>query len=162
MRAAYEAGAPGSLLNRLFHDALHAGKSARAQTTIAESPASVSSAGAALAQQVFGDLKGRRVLIVGAGKVGELAARNLAARGAELVAVVEPLRGAWAGAGASDSARRAVPMERLADELASRRRRRRVHERAGLPDRARATCASARDGRSSSSTSPSRATSIRP
>jgi hypothetical protein len=48
----------GSLLNRLFHDALHAGKKARAQTTIAESPASVSSAAAALAQQVFGDLNG--------------------------------------------------------------------------------------------------------
>ena len=32
--------APGPLLNRLFHDALHAGKKARAQTTIAESPAS--------------------------------------------------------------------------------------------------------------------------
>src|SRR5439155_11369736 len=75
------------LLNRLFHDALHAGKKARAQTTIAENPASVSSAGAALAQQVFGELTGRRVLIVGAGKVGELAARSLAARGAELVAV---------------------------------------------------------------------------
>ena len=58
VRAAYEAGATGPLLNRLFHDALHAGKRARAQTTIAESPASVSSAGAALAQQVFGDLDG--------------------------------------------------------------------------------------------------------
>src|SRR5205085_10300150 len=67
----------GSLLNRLFHDALHAGKKARAQTTIAESPASVPSAGAALAQQVFGELAGRRVVIVGAGKVGELAARGL-------------------------------------------------------------------------------------
>src|SRR5262249_38001723 len=88
VRSAYESGAPGSLLNRLFHDALHAGKRARAQTTIAESPASVSSAAAALAQQVFGDLDGRRVVIVGAGKVGELAARSLSARGAEVHAVV--------------------------------------------------------------------------
>ena len=33
VRAAYEAGSPGPLLNRLFHDALHAGKRARSQTT---------------------------------------------------------------------------------------------------------------------------------
>ncbi|MFL6014348.1 MAG: glutamyl-tRNA reductase, partial [Gaiellaceae bacterium] len=118
VRAAYEAGAPGSLLSRLFHDALHAGKRARAQTTIAESPASVSSAAAALAQQVFGDLKGKRVLIVGAGKVGELAARSLSMRGAELVAVVnrseergDELARAYGAA--------AVPTERLADELAT-------------------------------------------
>jgi glutamyl-tRNA reductase len=87
VRAAHEAGAPGALLNRLFRDALHAGKRARTQTTIAESPASVSSAGAALAQQVFGDLSGRRVLVVGAGKVGELSARSLAARGAVVATV---------------------------------------------------------------------------
>jgi glutamyl-tRNA reductase len=87
VRAAYEAGAAGPLLNRLFHDALHAGKRARTQTTIAESPASVSSAGAALAQQVFGELTGRAVLVVGAGRVGELAARALASRGAHIIAV---------------------------------------------------------------------------
>ncbi len=118
VRVAYEAGAPGPLLNRLFRDALHAGKKARAQTTIAESPASVSSAGAALAQQVFGDLTGRRVVIVGAGKVGELAARSLAARGAQVVAVANRSE-----ARGHDVARRfgaqAIPIERLADELAS-------------------------------------------
>jgi glutamyl-tRNA reductase len=87
VRAAYEAGVPDALLNRLFHDALHAGKKARTQTTIAESPASVPAAGAALAQQVFGELRGRPVLVVGAGRVGELAARSLASRGARIVAV---------------------------------------------------------------------------
>ncbi|MHB8642572.1 MAG: glutamyl-tRNA reductase [Gaiellaceae bacterium] len=87
VRDAYEAGAAGPLLSRLFHDGLHAGKRARTQTTIAENPASVSSAGAALAQQVFGELANRRVLLVGAGKVGELAARSLVARGAVVVVV---------------------------------------------------------------------------
>jgi glutamyl-tRNA reductase len=87
VRSAYEAGAVGALLNRLFHDALHAGKRARAQTTIAENPASVPAAGAALAQQVFGELGGRHVLVIGAGKVGELAARGLATRGARIAAV---------------------------------------------------------------------------
>jgi glutamyl-tRNA reductase len=84
VRAAYEAGATGPVLDRLFHQALHAGKKVRAETAISESPASVSSAAAALAAQVFGDLAGCRVLLVGAGKISELAARNLAARGAEI------------------------------------------------------------------------------
>ena len=92
VRAAYEVGSPDALLNRLFNDALHAGKKARAQTTIAESPASVPAASASLAQQVFGELGGRNVLLVGAGKVGELSARALTARGARLVAVANRSR----------------------------------------------------------------------
>ena len=58
VRAAYEAGATGPVLDRLFRQALHAGKKVRTETAIAESPASVSSAAAALAQQVFGELDG--------------------------------------------------------------------------------------------------------
>ncbi len=84
VRAAYERGAPGTLLDRLFRQALHAGKKARTHTAIAESPASVSAAAAALAQQVFGELDGRRILLVGAGKVSDLAARNLLSRGARI------------------------------------------------------------------------------
>jgi glutamyl-tRNA reductase len=87
VRDAYEAGAPGPILDRLFRQALHAGKKVRAETAIGESPASVSSAAAALAQQVFGELDGCRVLLAGAGHVAELAARSLVARGAEVVYV---------------------------------------------------------------------------
>jgi glutamyl-tRNA reductase len=85
VRAAYEAGSPGQLLDRVFRQALHVGRKVRAQTAIGESPASVSSAAAALAEQVFGDLEGSRILLIGAGKVGEQAARNLRTRGAEIV-----------------------------------------------------------------------------
>jgi glutamyl-tRNA reductase len=87
VRTAHEAGAPGPLLNRLFHDAVRAGKRARSQTTIGESPSSVPAAGAALAQQVFGELSGRSVLVIGAGTVGEAAARSLAGRGARIASV---------------------------------------------------------------------------
>jgi glutamyl-tRNA reductase len=87
VRAAYDAGAAGPLLGRLFRQAVHAGKKVRAQTAIGESPASVSAAGAALAQQVFGNLAGRRILLVGAGETSELAARNLISRGAEIAFV---------------------------------------------------------------------------
>ena len=87
VRAAYEVGAAGPLLDRLFRQALHAGRRARVETAIGESPASVPAAAAALAQQVFGELSGRRVLVVGAGKMSELAARNLVSRGASIAAV---------------------------------------------------------------------------
>src|SRR5207253_7609495 len=84
VRAAYEAGSAGLLLDRVFRQALHAGRKVRAQTAIGESPASVSAAAAALAEQVFGRLEGRSILLLGAGKVSEQAARNLRSRGAEI------------------------------------------------------------------------------
>jgi len=87
VRAAFEAGAPGPLLDRLFRHALHVGKRVRSQTSIGESPSSVSAAAAALAQQVFGELAGRRILVIGAGKMSELTARNLVSRGATVAVV---------------------------------------------------------------------------
>jgi glutamyl-tRNA reductase len=92
VRNAFEAGSPGPVLDRVFRQALHVGKRVRAETAIAESPASVAAAGVALAQQVFGDLDGRKVLIVGAGETSELVARNLASRGAEIAVVANRTR----------------------------------------------------------------------
>jgi glutamyl-tRNA reductase len=87
VRGAHHLGATGPILDRLFRDALHAGRKARTETAIGESPASVSSAAAALAEQVFGELGGRSVLVVGAGEAGELAIKSLAARGAAIAFV---------------------------------------------------------------------------
>ena len=87
VRAAYDAVRPGPFLDRVFRQALELGKRVRAETAIGESPASVPAAAAALAQQVFGDLTGRRVLLVGAGRIGELAAGSLSARGAAIAYV---------------------------------------------------------------------------
>jgi glutamyl-tRNA reductase len=87
VRAAYDAARPGPFLDRVFRQALELGKRVRAETAIGESPASVPAAAAALAQQVFGDLTGRRVLLVGAGRIGELAAGSLSARGATIAYV---------------------------------------------------------------------------
>jgi glutamyl-tRNA reductase len=116
VRDAYESGSAGPLLSRLFHDALHAGKRARAQTSIGESPASVPAAAAALAQQVFGELAGRRVLVAGAGTMGRLAARTLAARGATIATVASRSR-ERATALASEFGARAVVLEELGAEL---------------------------------------------
>jgi glutamyl-tRNA reductase len=96
VRAAFDAASPGPLLDRVFRQALQLGKRVRTETAIGESPASVPSAAAALAAQVFGDLKGRKVLLVGAGRIGELAAGNLSARGATIAYVAN--RGADAAA----------------------------------------------------------------
>jgi glutamyl-tRNA reductase len=87
VRDAFESVETGALLDRAFRQALAVGKRVRTETAIGESPASVSSAAAALAAQVFGDLAGRRVLLIGAGRIGELAAANLASRGATIAYV---------------------------------------------------------------------------
>ncbi len=87
VRSAFEAAKPGPLLDRVFRQALQVGKRVRSETAIGESPASVPSAAAALAQQVFGDLRDRRVLVVGAGRMGELATANLSSRGATIAYV---------------------------------------------------------------------------
>jgi glutamyl-tRNA reductase len=116
VREAYEAGAHGPVLDRLFREALRVGKKVRTETAINESPASVSSAAAALAQQVFGDLTGCRVLLVGAGEVSELAARALAARGATIAAVTSRTQAnAETLADAFDA--RTVPFAGLGSEL---------------------------------------------
>ena len=87
VKSAFEAGKTGPLLDRVFRQALHAGRRARVETAIGESPASVPAAAAALAQQVFGDLRGKAVVLVGAGKMSELTARNLLSRGARVSVV---------------------------------------------------------------------------
>ena len=116
VRAAYEAGATGPVLDRLFRQALYAGKKVRAETAISESPTSVASAAAALAQQVFGELDGRSVLVIGAGQTGELTARNLTKRGARIAAVANR-GGDRSDALARRFQTRSVPLEEAASTL---------------------------------------------
>jgi glutamyl-tRNA reductase len=78
-------GATGAVLNRLFRGALAAGKRARTETGISERALSIPSVAVELAQHTLGDLRERRVLVVGAGETAELTARALAARGVEAV-----------------------------------------------------------------------------
>jgi len=116
VRAAYEAGSCGPVLDRLFRQALHVGKKVRTETAIAESPTSVPSAAAALAQQVFGDLDGCRVLLIGAGEISEVAARSLAARGASIAAVTSRTEERAAELAARFGGR-AVPFDQVRTEL---------------------------------------------
>ena len=83
--AARTAGATGTLLNRLFEDALRAGKRVRTEAKLHELPESVAASAVELAAAELGGLEGRRALLFGAGKMSELAARDLRRRGAEVV-----------------------------------------------------------------------------
>jgi glutamyl-tRNA reductase len=118
VRTAYERGSVGPLLDRLFSHALHTGKKVRTDTAIAQSPGTTSSAAAALAAQVFGDLEGSTIAIVGAGKIGALAARRLIKRGAELrfVANRTDERGR---ALADELGGTTIPIENLAEAVVS-------------------------------------------
>jgi glutamyl-tRNA reductase len=71
----------GSVMNRLMQSSLHVGKRARSETTICEGAVSVSYAAVELATRIFADLPAKSVLLVGAGKTGELTIRHLISRG---------------------------------------------------------------------------------
>lgn len=77
---AQEAETLGPLTHRLWSAALHAGKRARAETDIGMGAVSVAQAAVCLAERVLGDLRGRWVLLVGAGDTCRLAARHIADR----------------------------------------------------------------------------------
>jgi glutamyl-tRNA reductase len=80
-RLAFEQGATGPVLNRMFQGALEVGKRARAETEIGTRPMSAAFAGAKLAEKIFGSLRGRKALILGAGAMGEQVVRYLRDRG---------------------------------------------------------------------------------
>lgn len=84
---ALEAESTGVILNKLFAAALSVGKRARSETAIGESAVSISSVAVELAMNVFEDLKGRTVLIIGAGDMSELTAQALKDNGVNSIVV---------------------------------------------------------------------------
>jgi glutamyl-tRNA reductase len=72
----------GPQLHLLFSQAFHVAKRVRTETEIARHAVSVSFAAVELAKKIFEGLGGRAVLLVGAGKMSELAAKHLAEQGA--------------------------------------------------------------------------------
>ena len=76
----------------LFRSAFGVAKRVRSETEIGRSAVSVSYAAVELARQIFGSLKGKTVLIAGAGKMSELAARHLHRSGCERILVTNRTR----------------------------------------------------------------------
>jgi glutamyl-tRNA reductase len=79
--AAMESGATGETLNALFNQAVKVGKRARAETEISRHAVSVAHAAIDMARRVFNDLRRKSVLIVGAGKMCEVACKYLLSQG---------------------------------------------------------------------------------
>lgn len=77
----------GPVLHRLFQTALSAGGEVRARTRLSQGAASVPSAAVQLVHKVFGDLEGRRALVVGAGEMGRMTLGALLDRGFDEVLV---------------------------------------------------------------------------
>jgi glutamyl-tRNA reductase len=77
----------GPVSNRLFRDALAAGKRVRSETGVTRNNVSVSTVAVQLAGEFLGDLSNRRVLVIGAGENAELTARALRDRGVETLFV---------------------------------------------------------------------------
>jgi glutamyl-tRNA reductase len=86
-RLASEAGTIGSSLSPLLDRALAVAKRVRSETGISQSAVSISYAAVELARKIFGDLTGKTVMIIGASKMGELAAKHLKRNGVGSVLV---------------------------------------------------------------------------
>jgi glutamyl-tRNA reductase len=80
-RFAHEHGATGPVLNRLFQGALEVGKRVRTETELGTRPVSVASAGVKLAERIFGKLRERSALVLGAGTISEQVVEQLRSRG---------------------------------------------------------------------------------
>jgi glutamyl-tRNA reductase len=121
VREAYQtaetAGTLGPTLGALRNRTVSVARRARSETGIGAGAVSISYVAVELARKIFGDLDGRNVLLVGAGKMSELAARHLVSGGATATVVAgrtmqraNDLAAALGG--------RAVPLERLREVLA--------------------------------------------
>jgi glutamyl-tRNA reductase len=76
-RGAAQAKSAGVILNRLMHRAFFVAKRVRTETGIGDRAVSISYAAVELARKIFGSLDGKRVLLVGAGEMAELAVEHL-------------------------------------------------------------------------------------
>ncbi len=74
---AMKAGTTGWMLETAFKKAIQVGKRVRKETSINERSVSVGSAAVDLAEEILGELKGKSVLVIGAGETGELISRAL-------------------------------------------------------------------------------------
>ena len=71
----------GPMLSKLFHWSFGVGKRVRTETALGEGAVSISFAAVTLARKIFGQLQGRRVLVIGAGEISTLTAEHLRSQG---------------------------------------------------------------------------------
>jgi len=86
-RTATLKGASGVILNRLLHKSFFVAKRVRTETGIGDNAVSVSYAAVELAKKIFGNLEGKKVLLIGAGEMAELAVEHIMRNKAETILV---------------------------------------------------------------------------
>jgi glutamyl-tRNA reductase len=86
-RHATKYGSSGFVLNKLLHKSFSVAKRVRTETRIGANAVSISYAAVELARKIFGDLTGKKVMLVGAGEMAELAAEHLVGQGVAGVVV---------------------------------------------------------------------------
>lgn len=85
---AQEEGTTGTIFNELFKRVVTFSKQSHRKTAIGANAVSISYAAVQLAKKIHGNLANKRIVIYGAGEMGELAMRHLAASGVENMTVV--------------------------------------------------------------------------
>jgi glutamyl-tRNA reductase len=83
----------GPMLSKLFHWSFGVGKRVRSETALGEGAVSISFAAVTLARKIFGQLTGRRVLVIGAGEISSLTAEHLRAQGVGEIVVTSRTAG---------------------------------------------------------------------
>lgn len=106
----------GTILNYSFRQAITLAKRAQAETEINDNPVSVSYAAVELGKQIFGDFKGKQVLVMGAGKMSELTAKHLTSSGVNQITVMNRTKDK-ADALASRFAGESRPFDQLVESL---------------------------------------------
>jgi glutamyl-tRNA reductase len=81
-------GTAGKILSRLFQTAIHTGKRARTETRIGQNPSSIASVAVNLISERVSSLQQAQIMVLGAGKMAELAVEALRKRGAHRILVV--------------------------------------------------------------------------
>lgn len=115
-RHATKIGSSGFILNKVLHKSFSVAKRVRTETRIGANAVSISYAAVELARKIFGDLAGKKVMLVGAGEMAELAAEHLVGQGvAEVVVANRTLQRAVNLARRYNG--RAVSLEELLDQL---------------------------------------------
>jgi glutamyl-tRNA reductase len=115
--AASAAHASGTLLNRLFHSSFAVGKRVRNETALGAGAVSISFAAVSLARKIFGDLKGRNVLVVGAGEMGKLTALHMKSQGVQQVTIVSRTMASAARTAEAIGGASAAPWDELPTQL---------------------------------------------
>lgn len=86
-RKAVDEGSARTIINRMLHKAFFAAKRVRSETEIASSAVSISYAAVELARKIFGELRGQRAMLIGAGEMAELAVTHLKKCGVETILI---------------------------------------------------------------------------